>query len=192
MSQPLSRQSTQAIIGITFGIVMFLLAIITSWQGYKHKRRCGEANYAAWKNCVATLPVGTVAIEDADITASRHRPTRGNSVILCGYLNACDLHKLTQIARITFFTMSDDGARPFQAIEFNLGKVLQTPHPSFESPNITAHALSNVLHQPQSLPGSSNRAGQNLNVRRSVDPTFTTTANQDAGDIGCQNTMLGP
>ena len=192
MSQQLSRQSTQAIIGIAFGIVMFLLAIVTSWQGYKHKRRCGEANFAAWKTCVATLPVGIVAIEDADITASRHRPTQGNSVILCEYLNTCDLHKLTQIARITFFTMSDDGERPLQAIEFKLGNVLQPPSPSFESPNITAHELSNILHQPQLLRGSSNQVGQNLYIRRSVDPTSTTTANQDGGDIGCQTAMLGP
>ena len=83
MPQPLSRQSTQAIIGIVFGIAMFLLAVITFWQGCKHKRRRCDANFAASKSCAATLPVGIVTIEDTDITASRHRPTRGNSVILC-------------------------------------------------------------------------------------------------------------
>ena len=83
MSQPLSRQSTQAIIGIAFGIAMFLLAIITFWQGCKHKRRCGDANFAASKNCEAPLPVGIVTIENADITASRRQPTRGSSVFLC-------------------------------------------------------------------------------------------------------------
>ena len=191
MSQPLSRQSTQAIIGIAFGIVMFLLATITFWQGHKYKRRCGEANFTASENCAPTLPVRIVTIEDADITASHHRPTRGESVILCRYLKARNLYELTQTARITF-TMSDDGARPFQAIEFNSGNVLQQRRPPFESPNNTAHARSNVLHQPQSLPYSSNPAFQILNVRRSVDPAFTTTANPDAGDIACQNTMLGP
>ena len=88
MSQPLSQQSTQAIIGITFGIVMFFLAIITFWQGYKYKCRRGEANFAPSKDCAATLPVGIVIIEDADITASRHRPTRGNNVMFCKYINA--------------------------------------------------------------------------------------------------------
>lgn len=88
--------------------------------------------------------------------------------------------------------MSDDGARPLQAIEFNLGNVLQQPRPSFESPNVTAHALSDILHQPRSVSRPSNPAGQSLNVRRSVDPPSTTIANQDAGDIACQNTMWGP
>ena len=190
MSQPLSQQSTQAIIGIAFGIVMFFLAIITFWQGHKYKRRCGEANFAASENCGPTLPVRIVTIEDTDTTATHHRPTRVESVILCRYVKARNLHELTQTARITF-TMSDDGARPFQAIEFNLGNVLQQRRPAFESPNNTAHARSNVLHQPQLLPYSSS-AGQILNVRRFVDPAFTTAANPDAGDIACQNTMLGP
>lgn len=74
MSQPLSQQSTQAIIRITIGIVMFLLAIITFWQSYKLECRRGEANFSPSKDCTATLPAD---IEDTDITASHHRPTRG-------------------------------------------------------------------------------------------------------------------
>ena len=170
---------------------MFFLAIITFWQGHKHKRRCGEANFTALRNYTATLPIHIVTIEDADITASRNRPIRGASVISCRYLKARGLYKLTQIARI-IFTMSDDGARPLQAIEFNLGNVLQQHHPSLEPSNTTAHTLSNVLHQPHLTPRSSNLAGQNLGTRSSVHPTFTTTENQDAGDIAYQNTMLGP
>ena len=60
MSQPLSQQSTQAIIRITFGIVMFLLVMITLWQGYKLECRRGEANFSPSKDCTATLPVGIV------------------------------------------------------------------------------------------------------------------------------------
>lgn len=133
-----------------------------------------------------------VTIENAEVTASRHQSIRGDDVVLCKYISAWDLYKLTQLARITFFLRSNDGARPLPAIEFNLGNVLQQSHPSFESPNITAHIRSNVLHQPQLLSYSSNPAIQTLNVRRSVDPTFTTTANEDDGDVACQNTMPGP
>ena len=74
---------------------MFLLAITTFLQGYKLRCRRGEANFSPSKDCTATLPMSIVTIEDTDITASRHQSTQGDNIILCKYINAWDLYKLT-------------------------------------------------------------------------------------------------
>ena len=91
MSQSLSQQSTQAIIGIVFGIVMFILAIITLWQGYRQKCRTAGAVLTTRQPYAITSDVNVTTLEDG----TYHRPTRGHRIILCRPLDAWVLHKLT-------------------------------------------------------------------------------------------------
>ena len=91
MSQPLSQQSTQAIIGIVFGIVMFILTIITLWQGYRQKCRSAGAIFTTGQPYAITTDVNVTTIEDG----THHRPTRCHRVILRRPLDTWVLHKLT-------------------------------------------------------------------------------------------------
>ena len=91
MSQSLSQQSTQAIIGIVFGIVMFILTMITLWQGYKQKCRSTRATPTRGQPYAITSDVNLNTLEEG----TYHRPPRGHRAILCRPLNAWVLHKLT-------------------------------------------------------------------------------------------------
>ena len=91
MSQSLSQQSTQAIIGIVFGIVMFVLTLITLWQGYRQKRRSTGAMLTPGQPYAITSDANVAELEDG----TYHRPSRGHRVVLCRPLNAWGLHKLT-------------------------------------------------------------------------------------------------
>ena len=90
MSQSLSQESTQAIIAIVFGIVMFILAMITLWQGYRQKRRSAGAITTGQPSAV-TSHVNEATVEDRIY----RRSTRGHSVVLCRSLSASAFHKLT-------------------------------------------------------------------------------------------------
>ena len=91
MSQSLSQQSTQAIIGIVFGIVMFILTMITLWQGYRQRCRSAGAILTTGPPYAITSDVNVTTLEHGNY----HRPTRGHRVILCRPLDAWVLHKLT-------------------------------------------------------------------------------------------------
>ena len=84
MPQSLSQESTQAIIGIVFGIVMFFLAMITLWQGYRHKCRSAGAMSTIGQPSAVSPDVNEATIEDG----TYRRSTRGHSVILCRSLSA--------------------------------------------------------------------------------------------------------
>lgn len=91
MSQSLSQQSTQAIIGIVFGIVMFILTMITLWQGYRQRYRSARALLTTRQPSAVTSDANLPTLEEG----TYHHPTRGHRVILCRSLNAWVLHKLT-------------------------------------------------------------------------------------------------
>ncbi len=91
MSQSLSQESTQAIIGIVFGIVMFILAMITLWQGYRHRCRSAGVISTTGQPSAVTSEVNVTTLEDG----TYHCPTRGHRVILGRPLNALVLQKLT-------------------------------------------------------------------------------------------------
>ena len=91
MPQSLSQQSTQAIMGIVFGIVMFILTMITLWQGYRQKCRRTGAILTTGQPYAITSDINVTTLEDEIY----QRPTRGHRVISCGPLNAWNLHKLT-------------------------------------------------------------------------------------------------
>lgn len=91
MSQSLSLQSTQAIIGIVFGIVMCILAVIALLQGYRHKCRSAVANSTAGQPSQLSSDVNIATVEDG----TYDRPIRGHRVILRRFLSAWVLHKLT-------------------------------------------------------------------------------------------------
>ncbi|KAK0507755.1 hypothetical protein JMJ35_009644 [Cladonia borealis] len=150
MSQSLSQQSTQAIIGIAFGIVMFVLTLITLWQGYRQKCRSTGAMLTPGQPYAITSDANVAELEDG----TYHRPTRGHRAIL---------------SLITFFHISNNGARPLPTIEFN---------------------LSTPFHQLESSPESSNSTRQLLSTYSTIVAPSITTPNSDAGDIGCQNTIL--
>ena len=91
MSQSLSQQSTQAIIGIVFGIVMFILTIVTLWQGYRQKCRSTGAVITPGEPYAVTSDINLTAVEEG----TYHRPTRSNRVILCKLWNAWFSQMLT-------------------------------------------------------------------------------------------------
>ena len=84
MSQSLSQQSTQAIVGIVFGIVMFILTMITLWQGYRQRYRSARAHLTTRQPFSVTSDANLTTLEEGTC----QRPTRGHRVILCGSLNA--------------------------------------------------------------------------------------------------------
>ena len=91
MSQSISQQSTQAIIGIVFGIVMCVLAVITLLQGYRHKCRSAAAISTAGQPSAVTSDVNIATVEDG----TNHRPIQGHQVVLRRSMSAWVLHKLT-------------------------------------------------------------------------------------------------
>ena len=91
MSQSISQQSTQAIIGIVFGIVMCILAVITLLQGYRHKCRRAVAIPTNEQPSTVLSDTNIATVEDG----TYHRPIRGYRVILRRSLCAWVLHKLT-------------------------------------------------------------------------------------------------
>ena len=78
MSQSLSQQSTQAIIGIVFGIVMCILAVLALLQGYRHKYRRAAAIPTAGQPSAVTSEANIATVEDG----TYHRPIQGHRVIL--------------------------------------------------------------------------------------------------------------
>ena len=94
MSQPLSQQSTQAIIGIVFGIVMFILTLIALSQGYMRKCRNTGAVVTPGQPCAITSDMNVTTLEDG----TYHHPAQGHRVISCRPLNAWVLQKLTAIS----------------------------------------------------------------------------------------------
>lgn len=96
MSQSLSQQSTQAIIGIVFGIVMFILTMIALWQGYRRKCRSAGAILTIGQPSVMTSDVNMTTLEGG----TYYGPTRGHRVIFCRPFNACVSQKLfTDLSR---------------------------------------------------------------------------------------------
>ena len=95
MAQPMSQQSTQAIVAIVFGIVMFFLTVMTLCQGYRDKCRHMKAIFASGKAGASDSYLDEANIEDGISTAVQHRPNQSNSVIICQCLIACGLSKLT-------------------------------------------------------------------------------------------------
>ena len=84
MSRSISQQSTQAIIGIVFGIVMCILAVITLLQGYRHKCRRAVAVSTNGQPSAVTSNVNFATVEDG----TYHRSIRGYRVILRRSLSA--------------------------------------------------------------------------------------------------------
>ena len=91
MSRSLSQQSTQAIVGIVFGIVMCILAVIALLQGYRHKYRRAVAISTTGQPSADTSDLNIATIENG----TYYRPIRGRRVIIRRSMSAWVLHKLT-------------------------------------------------------------------------------------------------
>ena len=121
MSQSLSQQSTQAIIGIVFGIVMFILTIVTLWQGYRQKCRSSGAVLTPGEPYAVTSDINLTALEEG----TYHRPTRGNRVTFCKLLNAWVLQELIADSPSHLLPHTKQWSKPFPNNRKRLEHILQ-------------------------------------------------------------------
>ena len=55
---PFSQTSTEVVISIVFGVIMFLLAMLTLWQSHKHQCQSGAGTSAIDVSCTELGEIG--------------------------------------------------------------------------------------------------------------------------------------